>query len=211
MNSVKRALVLAPHPDDGEFGCGASLNKLIKKKVEVYYVAFSRCEISLPNGMAADTLVKELVAAAKVLGIKKKNIKHLNFDVRYFPKQRQEILEALIKIRNEIKPDLVFLPNSIDIHQDHGIIHQEGLRAFKYSNLLGYELPWNNLQSSKHNFFIEVTEANLKLKINALKAYRSQKFRNYLDPEFIKSLARVRGKQIGKDYAESFEAIRWKY
>ena len=58
-NSIKRALVLAPHTDDGEFGCGATIDKLIKSGVEVYYIAFSYCEESVPEGFAPDVLKHE--------------------------------------------------------------------------------------------------------------------------------------------------------
>ena len=42
--SNKRILILAPHTDDGELGCGATISKLIETSNDVYYVAFSACE-----------------------------------------------------------------------------------------------------------------------------------------------------------------------
>ena len=59
---------------------------------------------------------------------------------------RQEILESLIYHREKIYPDLVLMPNLNDIHQDHQTISNEGLRAFKNTTILGYELIWNNLK-----------------------------------------------------------------
>ena len=47
MASLKKALVLAPHPDDGEFGCGASIHKLTQAGVEVPK-NFSPCTVSVP-------------------------------------------------------------------------------------------------------------------------------------------------------------------
>jgi LmbE family N-acetylglucosaminyl deacetylase len=47
---IDTAIVFAPHPDDGEFGCGATLNKLINQGTKVHYVAFSPCTISKPSG-----------------------------------------------------------------------------------------------------------------------------------------------------------------
>ena len=38
---IQKALMLAPHPDDGEFSSGGTLKKLIEEGVEVFYVAFS--------------------------------------------------------------------------------------------------------------------------------------------------------------------------
>ena len=72
--------------------------------------------------------------------------------------------------------------------------------------MLGYELPWNNIES-KNNYFIEIKENNLKAKWNAIKEYKSQNFRKYKSFELFKSLAIVRGCQINKKYAEGFELI----
>ena len=120
---------------------------------------------------------------------------------------RQEILEELIRVRDIIKPDLVLMPGSKDIHQDHLTIYNEGLRAFKFTSILGYELIWNNLSFST-DCFIQVTEAQLGRKIDALDAYVTQRGKPYMDPDFIRSLARVRGTQIGVKYAEAFEVVR---
>ena len=116
-------------------------------------------------------------------------------------------MEELIKLRNELKPDLVFLPMLNDIHQDHCTISEEGIRAFKKSTVLAYEVPWNNL-FLENNLFIELTEEQLQKKIDALKAYKSQYFRSYANEEFIRSLAIVRGVQGRSKYAETFNIIR---
>ncbi len=42
--SFQRILVLAPHTDDGEFGCGGSIAKFIEAGKEVFYAAFSTAE-----------------------------------------------------------------------------------------------------------------------------------------------------------------------
>ena len=121
---------------------------------------------------------------------------------------RQEILEDMINLKNKLKPDLVLMPSLSDIHQDHITIAQEGLRAFKNSTILAYELIWNNLNF--HNtMFVKLEKKNIKAKWDALKKYKSQKTRSYMNEEFIYSLARSRGVQIGTKYAESFEVIRW--
>lgn len=47
LSHKKRVLVLAPHTDDGEFGCGGTITKLINEGHEVYYAAFSACQQSV--------------------------------------------------------------------------------------------------------------------------------------------------------------------
>lgn len=203
-----KILVLAPHTDDGEFGCGGSVARFIEEGKELYYVAFSSAEKSVPKAFPSDILKKEVKEAVKVLGVPQKNLILFNYEVRDFPRYRQEILEDMIKIKKRINPDLVFLPSLNDIHQDHLVVAQEGLRAFKAISILGYEVCWNNLTFNATSFvFLE--NRHIDKKIKALKCYQSQMARSYAKEGFIRSLAQTRGTQIGVDYAEAFEVIRW--
>ena len=100
------------------------------------------------------------------------------------------------------------MPSINDIHQDHYTVAQEGLRAFKDRTILGYELIWNNI-SFNTTSFITLGKKHIQAKVDALKEYKSQSDRAYMSREFIFSLAKSRGVQIGKEYAECFEVIRW--
>ena len=204
----KNVLILAPHTDDGELGCGGTISKLIENGANVFYAAFSTAEESLPIGMHKDTLKKEVIEATNVIGIERENLLIFNFKVRKLNYVRQEILEELINLRNQFSFDLVFMPSLNDIHQDHSTIAEEGLRAFKQTRILGYELIWNNLSFNTTSFSI-LEERHIEKKISALNEYKSQQGRSYIDREFIKSLAISRGVQIGHKYAEAFEVIRW--
>lgn len=203
-----RVLILAPHTDDGEFGCGGSINRLIAQGHEVLYVAFSAAEKSVPAEWPPDALRKEVKAATKILGIDENNLRILQYPVRDFLQHRQDILEDMIRLKRELEPHVVFLPSLNDTHQDHQVVAQEGFRAFKTISMLGYELPWNNL-TFHTNFFVLLQESHIEKKIQALECYKSQKDRVYASPEFVRSLARTRGTQIGSRYAEVFESIRW--
>lgn len=203
-----RILILAPHTDDGEFGCGGSISKWVEEGREVYYVAFSSAEKSVPQGMPKDILKKEVQEATKVLGIPPANLILFDYPVREFPLYRQQILEDMIRLSNELKPELVLLPSTADTHQDHQTISQEGFRAFKKISIIGYEMPYNNLNFTT-NLFVTLKERHVNQKVEALKCYKSQFGRIYATEDFIRSLAKVRGTQIGVEYAEVFEVIRW--
>ena len=97
----RRALVLAPHTDDGEFGCGGTMARMVEAGADVRYVAFSIATRSLPEGFAPDTLAREVKEATTEIGIPAENLTVHDFDVRTFPDHRQEILELLIEIWNE--------------------------------------------------------------------------------------------------------------
>ena len=210
ISKFKVVLVLAPHTDDGELGAGGTISRLIDLGSEVYYAAFSTAEESVPDHLPKDILKTEVKAATKSLGIKESNLRIFNYKVRNLNYERQNILEDLIKLRNEINPDLILMPSSHDIHQDHSTIAQEGLRAFKTITILGYELIWNNLQFNTTSF-VSLSIANVETKFKALQEYKSQHGRDYMSKEFIFALAKTRGVQIGKEYAEAFEVIRLIY
>lgn len=204
----EKILILAPHTDDGEFGCGGTIAKFIEEGKQIYYAAFSLAEKSVPEGFPKNILEKEVRNAVKILGIQEKNLLLYKYEVRTFPLHRQEILEDLVALQRTINPDLILMPSLDDIHQDHHTIAEEGLRAFRTASILGYEIPWNNV-SFKTLSFIFLEERHINKKIEALKCYKSQMHKNYINEQFIKSLAMARGTQIKEKFAEAFEVIRW--
>ncbi|KGK43298.1 LmbE family protein [Nitrincola sp. A-D6] len=206
--NFKNILVLAPHTDDGELGAGGFIAKLIEQGSKVTYVAFSTAEESVPNYLPKDVLKTEVKAATENLGIKSDQLIIFNYQVRKLNYVRQEILEELIVIRNNNTFDLVLMPSLKDIHQDHTTIAQEGLRAFKNTTILGYELIWNNL-SFDTTCFVKLNFSHVNAKYLALQCYESQANREYMSRDFIFSLAKTRGVQIGAEFAESFEVVRW--
>lgn len=201
-------LILAPHTDDGELGCGGTISKYIREKKTVHYVAFSTCKESVPKGLPEWTLKDELGKATHVLGIPKDNVIIKDYQVRHFPERRQEILDDMIVIGREIKPDIIFIPSPHDIHQDHSTIAQEAMRAFKHVCILGYELPWNNYTFNNQTFSI-LEEKDVEKKVEALACYESQSFRSYFQEEYLVGMCRAHGIQIGHPYAEVFETVRW--
>jgi LmbE family N-acetylglucosaminyl deacetylase len=208
-NKIRNALILGPHPDDGEFSSGGTISKMIENGIEVHYAVFSMCEKSIPKGFPPDSIKHELFEATNFLGIKKENLHLFDYEVRVFPKYRQEILEDLIKLKLKIKPDLVLLPSSTDIHQDHKTIYEEGIRAFKNSCLLGYEMPWNNFTFNS-NLYVTLEERHLTKKIETLRFYKTQHERAYSSEDYVRSLMRFKAIQIQEELAETFEILRWK-
>ena len=208
MPANNRVLVLAPHTDDGELGCGGTISRMVEEGREVYYAAFSTAAESVPPPFPPDILEKEVRQGTKVLGIPAANLLVYKYKVRHLPHMRQEILEELVRMKREIDPATVFLPSAQDLHQDHQTVHIEGLRAFKTVTVLGYELPWNNL-SFDYRHFCVLTREHVQTKIAALRCYQSQQHRPYTQEEFIWSWARTRGGQIMVEYAEAFDVLRW--
>ena len=207
LESFDTVLVLAPHTDDGELGCGGTIHKLLSHRKRVIYVAFSTCEESVPEGFPKDVLSKEVREATKTLGILESDLVILNYQVRYFTRDRQAILEDMVRLNKEYKPDLVFCPSGFDVHQDHGTIHQEAKRAFKNITIFGYEFIWNNYQFATQ-CFVELEEDDIRKKVAAMECYTSQSKRLYAKDKLIRSAANYRGLQVQVEFAEAFEAIR---
>lgn len=197
----KTIFAIAPHIDDVELGAGGTIYQLGKTNT-VYYIG-----LSLPPLVNNETLLNEFHTSSVILGIKPDNIILKSYDPRNLFEVRMEILQFFYDLNKQYKPDLVFIPNSKDIHQSHEVVFAEGRRAFKYSSILGYELPWNSFQF-KMDLFVELDEDSVQAKIRAINAYETQKHRIFFSNDIVGDLARVRGKQIGKNYAECFEVIR---
>jgi N-acetylglucosamine malate deacetylase 1 len=204
----QRVVVLAPHTDDGEFGCGGTIARLIEAGAEVSYIAFSSASRSLPRSFPPDTLRREVREATSTLGIPPERLTVHDFDVRTFPLVRQDILELLVSLNAERRPDLVLMPSTGDIHQDHETVAREGLRAFKRTTLLGYEIPWNCFRFEQQAY-VSLEQRHLDLKVAALERYRSQQHRHYANAEYIRNVARTRGIESGRELAEVFEVYRW--
>lgn len=206
-----RALFLAPHTDDVELGCGATLARCVEQAETVDVAVFSTAADSLPAGSNPDRLKLEFLKAMEQYQIPPERLHVYDYTVRRLNYSRQDVLEDLVKLRNSIRPNIVFTPSGGDVHQDHQVVHNESLRAFKMVTMLGYELPWNHFHFETR-VFVSVTEEQIALKLRALQAYESQfeKNRGYFDEEFVKGLARVRGIQQGVRYSEAFELITLK-
>lgn len=201
-------LVLSPHTDDSELSAGGTVSRLQREGHRINYVVFSTCDASLPaeqDGQlrAEFESVMDLVEPAEYY--------MLDYVVRRFNERRQDILEDIVAIRDELEPELVIGPSSGDLHQDHEVVANEMVRAFKSGpSIIAYEQPWNHVAFSTQ-LFSPISEADLDSKLRQLSRYDSQleRGRPYFDEEFVRGLARVRGLQGDTTYAEAFEVVRW--
>lgn len=198
----KKVLALSPHTDDIELGCGATLHRLKTEGSEIVVYNYS---------FAAQTnigVVKdEFITNMALLGAR---YEIFDFPVRTLQDHRQEILDNLYTIQKKENFDLVLCHSTFDVHQDHQVITNEAIRAFKNCTILGYELPWNCIEFTT-DFFIEVSEEDLNFKKMMLDNYITQSDRPFMMKEYVYDLGRIRGLQCSKPYAEAFQNIRTIY
>lgn len=205
-------LALSPHTDDVEQGAGGFLARSVEAGDNVTVVAFSTgnkdtgaswqesrqslLTLGIEDAVQMDYYVDDATG------------KMSDFVTRRFNEARQAILEYLAVMQKGPAPDLVLVPSTGDIHQDHQVVTAEAMRAFRTCSILGYELPWNGY-SFANTFYVPLTIKQIELKREALACYESQRQRSYMSPGATMDLARLRGMQIGIEFAECFEVVRW--
>ena len=196
-----KILLLAPHADDIELGCGATVAKFIEERHDILWVIIAPVE----------TLNAEHMSVTIELGLEKSKCPYFHFDVRHIYERRQELLENLFAIKSSFSPDMVIGPSLNDLHQDHRTVSEEMVRAFKNNcSVICYELPWNHI-SFDVQLLVRLEKRHIEKKLQMVRKFKSQfSIRSsYFSEEFVRGLSAVRGMQLGAECAEAFEIVRW--
>ena len=198
----KRICFIGAHPDDIELGCGALIAHIAAKtEVMCYTLSNNQKNPLLGN------IIQEHYASMKTLGVPQDHVILGEFETRRFPQARQEILEYFIDISRNFRPEIVFVHTKSDIHQDHGTVTEEGLRAFRGTTVLGFDV----IRSSYGffpNFLVEVTEEDVERKIASLAQYHTYEAKYYFDPKVTRATVIRNGALAERPYAEGFDILR---
>ncbi|HCC78256.1 MAG: hypothetical protein A2X25_01180 [Chloroflexi bacterium GWB2_49_20] len=198
----KRVLFIGAHPDDIELGAGALIHHILPSS-DVLCLTLSDNQ---KNPMLKK-VVDELHASMQVLGVPTDRVIVEKFATRDFPDLRQDILEYLLKIRREFKPDVVFVHSRADIHQDHNVATEEALRAYRGTSVLGFDVVRSSYGFFPH-FLIEVNAGDVEKKIEALAQYNTYSDKYYFDPSLLKATMLRHGALAECTYAEGFDILR---
>lgn len=207
-------LVIAPHPDDGELGCGGLL---AAAKVEGKSTGIlDLTEGEMGSKGSVELRYQEAAAAARVLGLDyRSNLKLPDGGIADVAEQRQ-ILAAKIR---ELKPKVLIVPLESDRHPDHlaasrlaaSAAHFAGLRKakvdgepHKLERLLFYPgnypaLPTLAVDISDH---IEVWEASVRAYKSQFEGEKVSETVSMGGVEARRALRRYWGNLIGVSYAE---------
>lgn len=227
---IRRAMVVAAHPDDTEFGCGGTLALWVRQGREVYYLVCTRGDKGSDNpNMTPDRLAllreEEQRRAAATVGVKEV----------VFLDRRDGELENSLDLRRDIvfairkyRPDAVFthdpttliISNEFINHPDHRAAGLTALDAiyptardrlqFPEHAILGLE-PHKVLHiylwgSEQPNEWVDISQT-IDTKVEALRQHQSQ-FENFARvEEFIRQRARQYGNPHGMEYAEAFRHV----
>lgn len=214
-------LVVVAHPDDEVLGAGATIYKLIKEGNDVAIATMANHAAARAN--ISDTLVEDQKKAMSILGVKKVFVADFpNIKMNTVP--HLELVQFVEKCIEDFGAEAIITHHPSDTNIDHietSRAVQAAVRLFQrrenipaLKKLLYMEVPssteWSLDTSANRfmpNYFVEVGKDGVKVKIDALSAYKGV-MRPYPHPrsnEALEGLAAYRGSQSGCNYAEAFE------
>jgi LmbE family N-acetylglucosaminyl deacetylase len=198
----KRVLFLGAHPDDIELGCGALIHSIAGRS-EVFCVTLSDNQ----ENAELRNVVAEQYRSLAILGVPRERARYGPFRTRVFPQARQEILEYFLKLRQELQPEIIFVHSGHDVHQDHLAMTDEALRAYRGITLLGFDVVRSSYGFFPH-FLVEVSEADVNAKIEALAQYETYRDRYYFNRDLTRSIMVRHGALAERPFAEGFDILR---
>jgi len=212
-------LVVAPHHDDEVIGCGGTIINHHKKGDKIWIVYITAGWSGLPKikskKKAIKIIEKEARNACEILGVEK--LIFMREEDRNIS-ENEKVVQKLIKIIREIKPNLIYTPHPGEKDIEHRITYKitkeaSWLSKSPYLPNLGdstksikaiylYEV-WTPMEK----FFIkEDITSEVDRKTEALLAYKSQiEYLNLVDA--IIGLNMYRGSMVAttKKFAEVFQ------
>jgi LmbE family N-acetylglucosaminyl deacetylase len=225
MNTI---LVIAAHPDDEALGCGGTMARLSREGCDVYTLILGegitsrnkkRDRTERENEIAE--LGNQAEDANKILGVKE--VYTYDFpDNRFDTVALLDIIKTIEKIKDGVKPDIVFTHHQGDLNIDHQITFKAVMTACRptkdesvkeiYSFEIASSTEWNATSSLTYfmpDYFVDISKC-LKVKINALKGYETE-LRDFPHPRSLEAVelnAKLWGVKMGFEAAEAFKTIR---
>lgn len=221
----KNVLVVAAHPDDEVLGCGGTIARLKHEDYNIYTMILgegitSRDEIRDTSIRQKEIkeLKEQIVQANKVLGVKKVFI--FDFpDNRFDTVALLDIVKKIEKVKNDVKPEIIFTHFKDDLNIDHKITYDAVLTVTRpqkeeyvktiYSFEVLSSTEWNYPLCFNPNIFFDISKT-ISSKIKAMSNYKSE-LRDYPHPRSLKAIelnAKMWGVKTGMDMAEAFNLVR---
>jgi LmbE family N-acetylglucosaminyl deacetylase len=213
-----KILVIAPHPDDEVLGCGGTIAKFTNQGDETHLCIVTKAYKPDWSEEFLRERQEEIKKANRILGIKKTyqlNLPSVKLDT--IP--QKQLNASILKVINEVKPDVLYIPHKGDLNRDHRLVFEAALVATRplypeLKKILSYETlsvtDWGELINPFiPNVYVDISETFEK-KIESMKAYASE-LKNYPHPrsiDIIEALAKKRGSEAGLRLAEAFIQIR---
>jgi LmbE family N-acetylglucosaminyl deacetylase len=216
----ERVLVIAPHSDDMELGCGGFVARMCFEGVEVTELIMATGDLiqsHKPEVTPISIRREEAERAAEFLGVRRVEFaftEESRLDTVAMARGTS-LIQSLI---DDLMPNAVLLPLR-SAHQDHRWVHDcavAALRPWRVGHhptaILGYEYPllfWGGYDQTEMTLYVDIT-AHMTTKIMAVNVYQSQLRPGPLSSVSVDTYCRQRGTECGAEYAERFKLIRMK-
>lgn len=201
---MKNIVAFGSHYDDIELGCGGTLAKYHTMGYNTYGVVVTRSDY---EDRDANVARREGEAAAEHLGY---NLIRLEKPTRGIVYGR-ELVQEFNEIIKKCRADIIFTHWLHDVHQDHAAVAQSVVTAARhYPCVLMYRSNWyQTTYDFRGNFYVSI-DKTMDKKVEAIRAHQSEYEKNgkaWLD--FFVSMNHAAGSEIGVEYAEKFEVVKW--
>ena len=221
----KKILIIAAHPDDEVLGCFGTVARMVKEGDEAYTLILGEGKTSRDERRSVENkkaelniLNQEIEKANSVINIKKTFIENFP-DNRFDSVDLLDIVKAILKVKEEVKPDIIFTHYENDLNIDHQITYQAVVTATRpmenesvkeiYSFEVLSSTEWSYPLSFSPDLFFDISET-IELKKEAMKQYDSElcQFPHPRSIEGIELNAKYHGMRVGKAYVEAFKTVR---
>ncbi len=206
-----KILIIGAHPDDEIFGCGGTIAKLSEKNNEIYVFIMTRAYTPDWTVAYIKWAKKAQESIDKFFGIKKRyNADYPTVMLNNIP--HGDMAKEIKKVVDEVQPDIVFTHHS-DLNLDHLIVFRAtcvACRPPSLTKIYSYEIPSSTELSPdvfKPNFYVSLSKNHIIKKMKALEIYHRE-LKKSRSLRMVETLARKRGDDIVRNYAEAFELIR---
>ena len=221
----KKILIVASHPDDEVLGCFGTVARLIQEGYEAYTLILGEGKTSRDDKRIVENkkdeiakLNNEIQDANNVIGIKKVFVESFP-DNRFDSVDLLDIIKVISKVKDEVKPDIIFTHYEHDLNIDHQITYKAVVTATRpmqdecvkeiYSFEILSSTEWNYPISFSPDTYYDISNT-LDLKIKAMKEYTSE-LCEYPHPRSLEGIdlnAKYQGMRVGKKAVEAFKCIR---
>lgn len=211
---MSRVLFVGAHADDVELFAGGLLAKLARTGSALKTLTFSSHRGVTDHVAAAKEHRANIASLGPTASCTLLDLGACTTGATGFQAKRGLVYAEIDNAVRTFDPDLVVTHLPSDTNQDHQQVADEVNRACKGLTSIVYgEYPLNDLGTFQPQMFVELTRDDVDRKIQLIRGYESQyaPHRKYFDPDVWFGLAKVRGAQIGVDYAEAFQVGRMKW
>ena len=168
LNSGNRILVLAPHPDDETLGCGGTIALYAGMGKEVCAAIISKGEaVNVKAENIADLRRKETYRAAEILQIRQ--VIFMDFPDTALNTFYDEVKQSIRDLMQTFKPDIVFAPSPMDLHEDHVVVSRIAMSLMQ--ELSSFKVAFYEIYSPiRYNCIIDITDV-IDIKKKAVMCY----------------------------------------